>query len=51
MLLYVYKLVYSTLVIKNLSRLNMPVYGVLDLGSKKIVKVEYTSVWYIRPGF
>ena len=41
---------YSTLVIKNQSKSKITVYGILDLGNKKFVKVEYTDISYIRPG-
>ena len=39
---------YSTLVIINSLRLNIPVYGILDLGNAKLVKVEDNGVWYFR---
>ena len=39
-------MVYSTLIIDYL-RSNIPLHGIFDLGNKKIVKVEYTGIWYI----
>ena len=44
--------VYSTLEKKiSEGRLYRNEYGILDLGNKKLVKVEYTGIWNIRREF
>ena len=42
-----HNMVYSTLLMKKWSSLNMPVYGIFNLANEKLVKVEYTGIWYI----
>ena len=34
---------------KRIVKVVIPVYGIFHLGNKQLDKVEYISVWYIRP--